>query len=132
MALKGVPGVVLRVLPIVSPEDSGVTARPLGRCHGMTKTQRILAAFALAGAAAGLAAPAASADTAPTSPLTLPDVPIPSPGTPAGVQPASVQEVVGKVGDGANGLNALTDLPNQLAPVIAPVQPLTDLAGAIQ
>ncbi|MEV6683255.1 MULTISPECIES: hypothetical protein [Streptomyces] len=109
-----------------------MTARPLGRCHGMTKTQRILAAFALAGAAAGLAAPAASADTAPISPLTLPDVPIPSPGTPAGVQPASVQEVVGKVGDGANGLNALADLPNQLAPVIAPVQPLTDLAGAIQ
>ncbi|KOU27226.1 hypothetical protein ACIRSJ_13740 [Streptomyces virginiae] len=109
-----------------------MTARPVGRCHGMTKTQRILAAFALAGAAAGLAAPAASADTAPISPLTLPDVPIPAPGMPAGTQPASVQEVVGKVGDGANGLNALMDLPNQLAPVIAPVQPLTDLAGAIQ
>ncbi|OKK18159.1 hypothetical protein AMK16_17545 [Streptomyces sp. CB00455] len=96
----------------------------------MTKTQRILAAFALAGAAAGLAAPAASA--APLSPLTLPDLPSAAPGMPAGAQPASVQEIGGKLSQGANQLNQLMDLPNQLAPVIAPVQPLTDLAGGIE
>jgi hypothetical protein len=107
-----------------------VTARPLGRCHGMTKTQRMLAAFALAGAAAGLAAPAASAS--PIAPLTLPDLPAPAPGMPAGAQPASVQEIGSKLSEGANQLNALMDLPNQLAPVIAPVQPLTDLAGGIE
>ncbi|MFJ6797385.1 hypothetical protein [Streptomyces sp. NPDC091268] len=95
----------------------------------MTKTQRILAAIALAGAAAGLAAPAASA--APISPLTLPDLPS-APGTPAGAQPASVQEIGGQVGAGLDQLNQLMELPNQLAPVIAPVQPLTDLAGGLQ
>lgn len=96
----------------------------------MTKTQRMLAAFALAGAAAGLAAPAASA--APVAPLTLPDLPSAAPGMPTGAQPTSVQEIGGRLSQGANQLNQLTELPNQLAPVIAPVQPLTDLAGAIQ
>ncbi|MEU4731108.1 MULTISPECIES: hypothetical protein [unclassified Streptomyces] len=96
----------------------------------MTKTQRMLAAFALAGAAAGLAAPAASAS--PIAPLTLPDLPVPAQGMPAGAQPASVQEIGSKLSEGANQLNALMDLPNQLAPVIAPVQPLTDLAGGIE
>ncbi|MEV7172803.1 hypothetical protein ACN6AT_19450 [Streptomyces sp. JL4002] len=109
-----------------------MTARPLGRCHGMTKTQRILAAFALAGAAAGLAAPAASADTAPISPLTLPDLPAAAPGMPAGAQPTSVQEIGSKLSEGANQLNALMELPNQLAPVIAPVQPIADLAGGLE
>ncbi|MFD9334543.1 hypothetical protein ACFWBF_09045 [Streptomyces sp. NPDC060028] len=106
-----------------------MTGRLLGRCHGMTKTQRMLAAIALAGAAAGLAAPAASA--APISPLTLPDLPS-APGTPAGAQPASVQEIGGQLSGGLNQLNQLMELPNQLAPVIAPVQPLTDLAGGIE
>ncbi|MEJ8643556.1 hypothetical protein WKI68_23630 [Streptomyces sp. MS1.HAVA.3] len=107
-----------------------MTARPFRRCHGMTKTQRILAAFALAGAAAGLAAPAASA--APIAPLALPDLPTAAPGMPAGAQPASVQEIGAKLSEGLNQLNALAELPNHLAPVIAPVQPVTDLAGAIQ
>ncbi|MEU9250851.1 hypothetical protein AB0D66_03255 [Streptomyces sp. NPDC048270] len=92
----------------------------------MTKTQRMLAAIALAGAAAGLAAPAASA--APVAPLTLPDLPSAAPG----MQPTSVQEIGGQVSAGANQLNRLAQLPDDLAPVIAPVQPLTDLAGAIQ
>ncbi|UQX02110.1 hypothetical protein [Streptomyces sp. RerS4] len=96
----------------------------------MTKTQRILAAFALAGAAAGLAAPAASA--APLAPLTLPDLPTPTADMPAGAQPRSVQEIGAKVSEGANQLNQVMTLPDQLAPVIAPVQPLVDLAGAIQ
>ncbi|MFD5410934.1 hypothetical protein ACFV4Q_19375 [Streptomyces nojiriensis] len=107
-----------------------MTARPFGRCHGMTKTQRMLAALALAGAAAGLAAPAASA--APVSPLTLPDLPSAAPGMPAGAQPTSVQEIGSKLSAGANQLNALMELPNQLAPVIAPVQPITDLAGGLE
>lgn len=51
---------------------------------------------------------------------------------PAGATPASVQEIGGKLSEGANQLNQLMDVPNQLAPVIAPVQPITDLAGAIQ
>ncbi|MFB6617178.1 hypothetical protein ACIGFK_07215 [Streptomyces sp. NPDC085524] len=109
-----------------------MTARPLGRCHGMTKTQRMLAAIALAGAAAGLAAPAASAADAPISPLTLPDLPTAAPGMPSGAQPASVQEIGAKLSEGANQLNQLMTLPDQLAPVIAPVQPLTDLAGGIE
>ncbi|MCJ1678794.1 hypothetical protein MTF65_15855 [Streptomyces sp. APSN-46.1] len=95
----------------------------------MTKTQRMLAAIALAGAAAGLAAPAASA--APIAPLTLPDLPTAAPGMPEGATPHSVQDIGAKLND-LNQLNQLMDLPNQLAPVIAPVQPLTDLAGAIQ
>ncbi|GGZ90862.1 hypothetical protein GCM10010371_58390 [Streptomyces subrutilus] len=107
-----------------------MTGRPLGRCHGMTKTQRILAAIALAGAAAGLAAPAASA--APVAPLTLPDLPAAAPGMPAGAQPTSVQEIGSKLSKGANELNALMELPNQLAPVIAPVQPVVDLAGGLE
>lgn len=98
----------------------------------MTKTQRMLAAFALAGAAAGLAAPAASAATSPVSPLTLPDLPSAAPGMPAGAQPSSVQEIGAKLSEGANQLNQLMELPNHLAPVIAPVQPLTDLAGGIE
>ncbi|MCP3754877.1 hypothetical protein [Streptomyces sp. TBY4] len=106
-----------------------MTARALGRCHGMTKTQRILAAIALAGAAAGLAAPAASA--APVSPLTLPDLPAPQ-GMPEGASPASVQEIGGKVSGGLNQLNQLMELPNHLAPVIAPVQPIADLAGGLE
>ncbi|WP_037792762.1 hypothetical protein [Streptomyces sp. Mg1] len=106
-----------------------MTGRPLGRCHGMTKTQRMLAAIALAGAAAGLAAPAASA--APIAPLTLPDLPTAAPGMPEGATPNSVQDIGAKLND-LNQLNQLMDLPNQLAPVIAPVQPITDLAGAIQ
>lgn len=107
-----------------------MTARPLGRCHGMTKTRRMLAAIALAGAAAGLAAPAASA--APISPLTLPDLPTAAPGMPAGATPSSVQEIGGQVSGGLNQLNQLMELPNQLAPVIAPVQPITDLAGGLE
>ncbi|MFJ2749335.1 hypothetical protein [Streptomyces sp. NPDC087297] len=110
-----------------------MTARPFGRCHGMTKTQRMLAAIALAGAAAGFAAPAASAaSAAPISPLTLPDLPAAAPGMPAGAQPASVQEIGSQLSAGANQLNALMELPNQLAPVIAPVQPIADLAGGLQ
>ncbi|MFF4318637.1 hypothetical protein [Streptomyces sp. NPDC001568] len=96
----------------------------------MTKTQRMLAAIALAGAAAGLAAPAATA--APIAPLTLPDLPTAGPGMPQGAQPRSVQEIGGKVSEGANQLNQLMELPNQLAPVIAPVQPITDLAGGLE
>ncbi|WP_405490725.1 hypothetical protein [Streptomyces sp. NBC_00096] len=96
----------------------------------MTKTQRILAAFALAGAAAGLAAPAASA--APISPLTLPDLPSAAPGMPQGATPSSVQEIGGQVSGGLNQLNQLMELPNQLAPVIAPVQPIADLAGGLE
>ncbi|MEU8777477.1 hypothetical protein [Streptomyces sp. NPDC048606] len=96
----------------------------------MTKTQRMLAAFALAGAAAGLAAPAASA--APLAPLTLPDLPSPAADMPPGAQPRSVQEIGGKLSQGANQLNQLMTLPDQLAPVIAPVQPIVELAGAIE
>ncbi|MCX4692077.1 hypothetical protein AB0D94_00525 [Streptomyces sp. NPDC048255] len=96
----------------------------------MTKTQRMLAALALAGAAAGFAAPAASA--AQLAPLALPDLPTAAPGMPAGAQPASVQEIGAKLSEGANQLNQLMELPNHLAPVIAPVQPLTDLAGGIE
>ncbi|MET9465116.1 hypothetical protein ABZY44_09920 [Streptomyces sp. NPDC006544] len=107
-----------------------MTARPLGRCHVMTKTQRILAAFALAGAAAGLAAPAATA--APLAPLTLPDLPTAAPGMPQGATPSSVPEIAGRLSGGLNELNQLMELPNQLAPVIAPVQPLTDLAGGLE
>ncbi|MEU9414014.1 hypothetical protein [Streptomyces sp. NPDC051000] len=95
----------------------------------MTKTQRMLAAFALAGAAAGLAAPAASA--APIAPLTLPDLPTAAPGMPKGATPGSVKEIGAKLND-LNQLNRLMDLPNDLAPVIAPVQPITDLAGGIE
>ncbi|MFF1558128.1 hypothetical protein [Streptomyces sp. NPDC058279] len=94
----------------------------------MTKTQRMLAAFALAGAAAGLAAPAASA--APIAPLTLPDLPQAAPGMPKGATPGSVREIGEKL-TALNQLGRLMDLPNDLAPVVAPVQPLTDLAGAI-
>ncbi|MFD9405489.1 hypothetical protein ACFWBN_00480 [Streptomyces sp. NPDC059989] len=96
----------------------------------MTKTQRILAAFALAGAAAGLAAPAASA--APLTPLTLPDLPSAAPGMPAGAQPTSVQEIGAKVSEGVRPLDQLSTLPDQLMPVIAPVQPVVDLLGAVQ
>lgn len=112
------------------PGDTRVTARPFCRCHGMTKTQRMLAAFALAGAAAGLAAPVASA--APIAPLTLPDLPTAAPGMPEGATPSSVQEIGGQVGGGLNQLNQLMELPNQLAPVIAPVQPIADLAGGLE
>ncbi|MFD8979088.1 hypothetical protein [Streptomyces sp. NPDC059564] len=96
----------------------------------MNKTQRILAAIALAGAAAGFAAPAASA--AGLAPLTLPDLPTAAPGMPAGATPHSVQEIGAKVSEGANQLNQLMELPDKLAPVIAPVQPIADLAGAVQ
>ncbi|MFE6839513.1 MULTISPECIES: hypothetical protein [unclassified Streptomyces] len=96
----------------------------------MTKTQRMLAAIALAGAAAGLAAPAASA--APIAPLTLPDLPSAAPGMPAGAQPASVEEVGSKLVEGANQLNALMELPNQLYPVVAPVEPVLGLAGGLE
>ncbi|MEU3722888.1 hypothetical protein [Streptomyces sp. NPDC031705] len=98
----------------------------------MTKTQRMLAAFALAGAAAGLAAPAATAAPVGVAPLALPDLPTAAPGMPAGSQPASVQEIGAKVSEGANQLNQLMTLPDQLAPVIAPVEPVLSLAGAIQ
>ncbi len=81
-----------------------MTGCPLGRCHGMNKTQRILAAFALAGAAAGLAAPAASA--APTAPIALPDLPQAAPGMPEGATPGSVQEIGGKL-DELNQLGLL-------------------------
>ncbi|MFF7500265.1 hypothetical protein ACFZBM_12565 [Streptomyces lavendulae] len=96
----------------------------------MNKTQRVLAAIALAGAAAGLAAPAASA--AGLAPLTLPDLPTATPDMPAGAQPRSVQEIGSKLSQGANQLNQLMELPNQLAPVIAPVQPIADLAGGLE
>ncbi|MFI6148459.1 hypothetical protein [Streptomyces sp. NPDC051109] len=95
----------------------------------MTKTQRMLAAFALAGAAAGLAAPAASA--APAVPITLPDLPQAAPGMPQGATPGSVREIGGKLTE-VNKLGRLTDLPNDLAPVIAPVAPVLGLLGAIQ
>lgn len=106
-----------------------MTARRLGRCHGMTKTQRILAAFALAGAAAGLAAPAASA--APIAPLTLPDLPTAAPGMPAGATPGSVKEIGAKLNQ-LNELNQLMEVPNHLAPVIAPVEPVVGLLGGVQ
>lgn len=51
---------------------------------------------------------------------------------PAGAQPRSVQEIGSKLSQGANQLNQLMELPNQLAPVIAPVQPIADLAGGIE
>ncbi|MER6196709.1 hypothetical protein ABT234_04915 [Streptomyces sp. NPDC001586] len=96
----------------------------------MTKTQRILAAIALAGAAAGLAAPAASA--APIAPLALPDLPTAAPGMPAGAQPTSVAEIGSKLSEGANQLNAVMEVPNQLYPVVAPVEPVLGLAGGIE
>ncbi|MEV7727231.1 hypothetical protein ACIRP0_29915 [Streptomyces sp. NPDC101733] len=96
----------------------------------MNKTQRILAAIALAGAAAGFAAPAASASG--IAPLTLPDLPSPAADMPAGASPRSVQEIGGKLSEGANQLNQVMELPNQLAPVIAPIQPITDLAGGLE
>ncbi|MFJ3724720.1 hypothetical protein ACIPYQ_19405 [Streptomyces sp. NPDC090045] len=96
----------------------------------MTKTQRMLAAIALAGAAAGLAAPAASA--APIAPLALPDLPAAAPGMPAGAQPTSVQEIGSKLSQGANQLNALMELPDKLSPVIDPVQPVLGLAGGLE
>ncbi|MFE6842217.1 hypothetical protein [Streptomyces sp. NPDC057686] len=96
----------------------------------MTKTQRMLAAFALAGAAAGLAAPAASA--APATPITLPDLPQAAPGMPEGATPGSVQEIADQVIPGVNQLSRLTDLPNQLWPVVAPAEPVLGLLGAIQ
>ncbi|MEU2389145.1 hypothetical protein [Streptomyces sp. NPDC007369] len=95
----------------------------------MTKTQRMLAAIALAGAAAGLAAPAASA--APAAPLTLPDLPQAAPGMPEGAVPGSVQEIGAKLND-LNQLNQLMTLPDQLAPVIAPVEPVLGLLGGIE
>ncbi|MCX5377081.1 hypothetical protein [Streptomyces sp. NBC_00091] len=97
----------------------------------MTKTQRMLAAFALAGAAAGLAAPAASAAPA-SAPIALPDLPAAAPGMPAGAQPTSVAEIGAKLGEGANQLNQLMTVPDQLAPLIAPAEPVLGLAGAIQ
>ncbi|MFJ3922320.1 hypothetical protein [Streptomyces sp. NPDC090022] len=97
----------------------------------MTKTQRLLAAVALAGAAAGFAAPAASAAVLPQGPLTLPDLPSAAPGMPEGATPGSVQEIGAKLNE-LNQLNQLTALPDHLAPVIAPVEPVLGLAGAIQ
>ncbi|MFI6003806.1 hypothetical protein ACIA98_25915 [Streptomyces sp. NPDC051366] len=94
----------------------------------MTKTQRMLAAFALAGAAAGLAAPAASA--APMAPIALPDLPQAAPGMPEGATPRSVQEIGSKLE--LSKLNQLTDAPNQLWPVVAPVEPVLGLLGGIQ
>ncbi|MCC0097238.1 MULTISPECIES: hypothetical protein [Streptomyces] len=95
----------------------------------MTKTQRMLAAFALAGAAAGLAAPAASAAT--PAPITLPDLPQAAPGMPQGATPGSVQEIGGKLNE-LDKLGRVTELPNDLAPVIAPVEPVLGLLGAVQ
>ncbi|MEV0415236.1 hypothetical protein AB0I68_31715 [Streptomyces sp. NPDC050448] len=95
----------------------------------MTKTQRMLAAFALAGAAAGLAAPAASA--APMAPITLPDLPQAAPGMPEGATLGSVQEIGGKLKE-VNQLGQLMDLPNQLTPLIAPAEPVLGLLGAVQ
>ncbi|MEU3773550.1 hypothetical protein AB0F11_10110 [Streptomyces sp. NPDC032472] len=92
----------------------------------MTKTQRMLAALALAGAAAGLAAPAASA--APAAQITLPDLPQAAPGMPEGAMPGSAQDVVKQLGP----LNQLNDLPNHLDPVVAPLAPVVGLLGAIQ
>ncbi|MER7461677.1 hypothetical protein [Streptomyces sp. NPDC097981] len=97
----------------------------------MTKTQRMLAAFALAGAAAGLAAPAASA--APKVPISLPDLPQAAQDMPEGATPGSVQEIGERITPGVNQLNQLMNLPNQLAPAIAPVEPVLGLAsGAVQ
>ncbi|MEV6727256.1 hypothetical protein [Streptomyces sp. NPDC051364] len=96
----------------------------------MTKTQRMLAAFALAGAAAGLAAPAASA--APMAPIALPDLPQAAPGMPEGTVPGSVQEIGDKVIPGVNQLSQLTDLPNQLWPVLAPAAPVVGLLEGVQ
>lgn len=95
----------------------------------MTKTQRMLAAIALAGAAAGLAAPAASA--APLTPLALPDLPQAAPGMPEGATPRSVKEIGSKLTE-LNQLGQLTDLPNHLSPVIAPAEPVVGLLGAVQ
>ncbi|MFJ3879226.1 hypothetical protein ACIPW5_17415 [Streptomyces sp. NPDC090077] len=97
----------------------------------MTKTQRMLAAFALAGAAAGLAAPAASAAPVGPAPLSLPELPAAAPGMPAGAQP-TIPEIGGRLSQGANQLGQVMTLPDQLSPVIAPVEPVLGLAGAIQ
>jgi hypothetical protein len=106
-----------------------VTARALGRCHGMTKTQRLLAAVALAGAAAGLAAPAAVA--APAAPLPVEDLlPAAAPDMPAAAQP-DVQQL-GKGLNELNQLNQLMALPDQLEPVIAPAAPALGLLGAFE
>lgn len=51
---------------------------------------------------------------------------------PAGAQPASVEEVGSKLVEGANQLNALMELPNQLYPVVAPVEPVLGLAGGLE
>ncbi|MEV7613243.1 hypothetical protein [Streptomyces sp. NPDC089799] len=96
----------------------------------MTKTQRMLAALALAGAAAGLAAPTASALPV-GAPLALPDLPQPS-GMPAGAQPRSVQEIGGRLNSGLNQANALMEVPNQLAPLVSQVEPVIGLTGALE
>ncbi|RSS81329.1 hypothetical protein [Streptomyces sp. WAC06614] len=98
----------------------------------MTKTQRLLAAVALAGAAAGLAAPAASAADLPLSPLTLPELPSAAPGMPEGAVPHSVPEIGAKLNDGLNQMGQLMTLPDRLQPVVDPVAPVLGLAGAIQ
>ncbi|MCB5181160.1 hypothetical protein [Streptomyces antimicrobicus] len=98
----------------------------------MTKTQRLLAAVALAGAAAGLAAPAASAADLPLSPLTLPELPTPAAGMPEDAAPNSVPEIGAKLNDGLTQLDQLATLPDRLQPVVDPVAPVLGLAGAIQ
>lgn len=104
-----------------------VTARGLGRCHGMTKTQRILAAVALAGAAAGLAAPAASAAT--TTPLPVAElVPAAAPDMPAGADTMKQLQGLNEL----NQLNQLMALPDQLDPVLAPAAPVLGLASAVE
>ncbi|MFD7032851.1 hypothetical protein ACFWAR_33005 [Streptomyces sp. NPDC059917] len=95
----------------------------------MTKTQRMLAALALAGATAGFAA--ATAPVASAAPITLPDLPV-APGTPEGATPRSVQEIGAKVSEPLQQLNQLMTLPDQLSPLTDTVAPVTNLATGIE
>ncbi|MFJ6939190.1 hypothetical protein [Streptomyces sp. NPDC101132] len=92
----------------------------------MTKTQRILAAIALAGAAAGLAAPAAAASPLPVEEL----LPTAAPDMPAEASP-SVQDIGGGLNK-LNELNQLMSVPDQLMPVVEPAAPVLNLLGAFE
>ncbi|MFF8960467.1 hypothetical protein [Streptomyces sp. NPDC014894] len=79
----------------------------------MTKTQRVLAAVALAAGASVLSVTAASA------------APVPPSGA---AQPSPIDQVTGGLNQ-LNGLNALLEVPNQLTTLTDPV---TGLTGAVQ
>ncbi|GAA2267364.1 hypothetical protein GCM10010232_69640 [Streptomyces amakusaensis] len=82
----------------------------------MTKTQRVIAAVALAAGASVLSVSGASA---------APAAPVP----PAGAaQPSPIDQVTGGINQ-LHQLNALLEVPNQLA---ALTDPVTGLVGAVQ